>query len=132
MPKSYYLKKKITNHIYGVELFTPPQPPFYINFHNTDPGVTGLDSVELLSDRLEVDFLVSEDTLTKRVIATNTAEVVFGPLSSGESLTASHITIWDSVEDGELLYYLELENTLNVNEFQTLVIPVGALVTEEV
>jgi hypothetical protein len=124
MPFSTYLANALLDHVRpaadGGATFTKPEE-LWVALHSSDPTPAGTIATEVVGgsySRLQV-------ILTSPVngISSNTEELQFGTLPT-VSPGITHISLWDSETDGEMLYYDDIPSVI-INSGDRIRIPAG-------
>lgn len=97
---------------------------WYCALHTSDPGETGATG-ELSGNgyaRQSVTFSAASSGATS-----NTAQLTFGPNTSANWGTISHVSVWDALTTGNCLWKAALGSSKTVNVGDSLVIAAGDL-----
>jgi len=125
--KSNYLEEKVLDHVLGkgARDFTSPAN-LYVALSTADPTENGSGLAEPSGNgyaRQAVSFIASDAAAATE----NTAQLTFGPCSTAQWGTITHMAVFDASTAGNMLYYGALTASRLIEVNDSLVVAAGDL-----
>lgn len=125
MSKSNYLESQFINHVFGGTTFTKPTQ-WWLALYGADPG----EALTNTTPRVTSLVQITGWTLSQNQ-ASNTNQIQFPPVPTGQVWTVSHFAIFTAETSGEPLYLGAFRLTKTLEEGDIFIIAAGQLVIRE-
>ena len=122
---SDFLEDELLDHILDGASWSSPAS-VYVSAHDTSPLDDGSGNEISGNDYARVQMTGGFDAASGGATA-NTAAITFPPANGGNWGTISHIGIWDASTNGNLLLHGALDDSVVINDGDTLEIAAGDL-----